>query len=177
MKIKEIQRATQYAPMVVSMRHHKDKLATEAYEAGVDAVAPTHAVMAVINKVSGVRLGRPLPETIVWEFHDPKTGRIDARRAAQALGISLAVLAKASGLSPSALSRRPNARAAQASLRELEFAWATLRRMLGSSDLARAWLNAGHPDLDGEPPITLLREGSAKALADYLRRALAGQPT
>jgi len=75
---------------------------------------------------------------------------------------------------PSALSKRPHARAA---LREIEFAVAALRRLLGSDARVRAWLNAPHPDLGGDAPLALLMKGSAKDLADYVRSALSGQPT
>jgi hypothetical protein len=85
--------------------------------------------------------------------------------------------AKAVGLTPLALSKRPHARAAQDALREIEFAMAALRRLLGSDARVRAWLNAPHPDLGGDAPLALLTKGSAKDLADYVRSALSGQPT
>src|SRR6202050_2636302 len=47
-------------------------------------------------------------------------------------------LAKAVGLTPSALSKRPHAKAAQDALREIEFAVAAVRRLLGSDARVRA---------------------------------------
>jgi uncharacterized protein (DUF2384 family) len=89
----------------------------------------------------------------------------------------VATLAKSIRLTPSALSKRPHAKAAQEGLRQIEFVMASLRRMLGSDSRIRAWLNAPHPDLDGQPPLALLTKGSAKELADYVRAILAGQHT
>ena len=114
---------------------------------------------------------------VVEEFHDKATGRLDSDAVARGLGISVSGLAKAVGLTPSALSKRPHARAAQDALREIEFAVAALRRLLGSDTRVRAWLNAPHPDLGGDAPLALLTKGSAKDLADYVRGAVSGQPT
>lgn len=114
---------------------------------------------------------------IVEELHDPDTGRIDAQRAARALGIPLGALAKAIGATPSALAKRSSAKSVQPALREIEFAIAGLRELLGSDRPMLAWLNKPHPDLGGEPPINLLAKGSAREFANYVRSALAGQPT
>jgi len=111
------------------------------------------------------------------KLRDPATGRLDADAVAQTLGISVSRLAKGLGLTGSALSKRPYTSAVQDALGEIEFAVAALRRLLGSDALVRAWLNALHPDLGGDAPLALLAKGSAKDLADYVRGALAGQPT
>lgn len=108
---------------------------------------------------------------------EPIDSQLDAERIAMAFGLTVSALAKPVGVTPSALSRRRTAPAAQRGLRELEFVWAVLRRELGADDVARAWLHAGHPLLDGEAPIALLTKGSATALADFVRSAVAGQPT
>ncbi len=113
---------------------------------------------------------------MVEEFHDKATGRLDSDAVARGLGISVSGLAKAVGLTPSALSKRPHARAAQGALREIEFAVAALRRLLGSDARVRAWLNAPHPDLKGRPAGSSSK-GSVKDLADYVRGAVSGQPT
>lgn len=179
-EIKNIQRATPYAELVVLRRRITTDMAHEAYEAGARAVVPLEAVVTYISGCI-TALHKPsrqvVTEHVVKEFHDPETGRLDANRVAAAFGVSLSTLAKAIGVTPGALSKRSTATVAQSGLREIEFIWATLRRMLGSDDLARAWLRAGHPDLGGDPPIKLMTEGSAAALADYLRNALSGQPT
>lgn len=114
---------------------------------------------------------------VVEELHDPETGLLDAQRAARAMGISLVVLATALGSTPSKLANRPGAKPVQSALREIEFAIAGLRRLLGSDRRIVVWLNEPHPDLGGEPPINLLTKGSAWDFANFVRSALAGQPT
>ncbi len=187
-------------PWVFASDRLTARLATEATEAGAfvttlqgvtDTLATIERLLTgatVRNSAGGggdmpQQRGEPVvpPDPafvgyIVPEFHDPK-GRIDAERVAKTFGLAMSALAKPAGVTPSALSRRPTAGAAQRGLRELEFVWAVLRRELGSEDLARAWLYAAHPLLDGDAPIALLTKGSTTALADFVRRALAGQPT
>ncbi len=122
--------------------------------------------------------GRATPAAaIVEELHDPDNGRLDAQRVARALSVPLGTLAKAIGSTPSALAKRSSAKSVQPALREIEFAIAGLRELLGSDRQMLAWLNEPHPDLGGEPPINLLAKGSAREFANYVRSALAGQPT
>jgi hypothetical protein len=114
---------------------------------------------------------------MVEAFHDRATARLDAGAVARGLGIPVSGLAKAVGLTASALSKRPHAKGAQDALRQIEFAMAALRRLLGPDSRVRAWLNAPHPDLGGDVPLALLMKGSARDLADYVLGALARQPT
>jgi hypothetical protein len=158
----------------------EERFVTEAYAAGATSVVPAERVdvawrnlLCVLSAARSTGAGR-VRETFVRGFHDP-TGRLDANRVAEATGLTLSQVAKALGVTPSALSKRPTAGAAQAGLRELEFCWATLRDVLGEQELARAWLHAGHPDFSGKAPLDYLLEGGVKRLGDYLRAALAGE--
>ncbi len=170
-------------PVVVAARSLTQAAAAQAIEAGATLVTPITVLGAALANLSRVVVrATPAPESAlerntVPEFHDRRTGKLNASRIARAFGISLAALANSIGVTPSALSKRPTARAAQDKLRDIEFAWATLKRLLGSEESARAWLNTAHPDLGGQPAISLLTKGSAKAFADYIRSALSGQPT
>jgi uncharacterized protein (DUF2384 family) len=169
--------------LVVASRKLSPEISTRGYHAGATAVVPLNALsdaIANLTRLFGAETSKQasaLNETTIEEFHDAATGRLDANAVAHGLGVSVAALAKSIGLTPSALSKRPHAKAAQEGLRQVEFVMASLRRMLGSDSRVRAWLNAPHPDLDRQPPLALLTKGSAKELADYVRAALAGQPT
>lgn len=172
-------------PRVFVTEHVTSKVATAVVEAG-GYVATLRSAPAILATLEAQLLGgdpyqvppvlRLRNVLMVPEFH-AEGGPIDAAKVAAALGLAPSALAKPVGVTPSALSRRTTARAAQKGLRELEFVWAALRQEMGSDDRVRAWLNAPHPDLGGEPPLALLVKGSATALADYVRSALAGQPT
>ncbi len=178
-----MRRAFPNTAIVITSRSLSGERSADVYRAGATAVVPLGALGdAIANLAQVFKVGSPgkastLDETMVEEFHDRATGRLDSDAVARGLGISVSGLAKAVGLTPSALSKRPHARAAQDALREIEFAVAALRRLLGSDARVRAWLNAPHPDLGGNAPLALLTKGSAKDLADYVRGALSGQPT
>ena len=182
-EIKGLRRAFPNAAIVITSRKLSGEMSVQVYRAGATAVVPLGALRdAIANLTQVFEAGNPrkaaaLDETMVEEFHDQATGRLDAEAVAASLGISVSRLAKGVGLTPSALSKRPHARAAQDALRQIEFAVAAIRKLLGSDARARAWLNAPHSDLGGDAPLALLTKGSAKDLADYVRGALAGQPT
>ena len=185
-RIGEIEGLRQVYPkslIVVASRKLSQEISARGYRAGATAVVPLNALSdAIANltqlfKAESSKQTSALEQTTIEEFHDAATGRLDANAVARGLGVSVAALAKSIGLTPSALSKRPHARAAQEGLRQVEFVMTALRQMLGSDSRIRAWLNSQHPDLDGQPPLTLLTKGSAKELADYVRAALAGQPT
>jgi hypothetical protein len=165
---------------VVWVDRPEERFVTEAYAAGATSVVPAERVdvawknlRRVLSEARGAGTAS-VHETLVRGFHD-QSGRLDANRVAEATGLTLSQVAKAIGVTPSALSKRPTAGAAQAGLRELEFCWATLLDMLGEQELARAWLHAGHPDFSGKAPLDYLLEGGVKRLSDYLRAALAGE--
>jgi hypothetical protein len=183
-EVKELRRAFPKIPIVITSGDLSEETSAEIYRAGATAVVPLGALGDAIANLAQVvetgkegKAGALKDATMVEAFHDRATGRLDAKAVARGLGISMSGLAKAAGLTPSALSKRPRARAAQDALREIEFAVASLRRLLESDARVRAWLNAPHPDLGGRAPLALLTDGSAKDLADYVRGALSGQPT
>jgi Protein of unknown function (DUF2384) len=183
LEVKGLRRRFPGIAIVITSRRLSGEISAQVYRAGATAVVPLGALddaianLAEVFETGKAKNERGLDETVVEEFHDKATGRLDASSVARSLDISVSGLAKAVGLTPSALSKRPHARAAQDALREIEFAVAALRRLLGSDARVRAWLNAPHPDLGGDAPLTLLTKGSAKDLADYVRGALSGQPT
>jgi hypothetical protein len=182
-EIKGLRRAFPNAAIVITSRKLYVEASADDYRAGATTVVPLGALGDAIANLTQVfetgikKKDRGVDETMVEEFHDKATGRLDASSVARSLDISVSGLARAVGITPSALSKRPHARAAQDALREIEFAVAALRRLLGSDARVRAWLNAPHPDLGGDAPLALLTKGSAKDLADYVRGAVSGQPT
>jgi hypothetical protein len=191
-EIKKIVRAFPKSMVIVASKKISTEKTEERYKAGVTAVVPLNSLRHALSNVRRI-LGEGAPahvelkqakassdafeRSVVEGLHDPSTGRLSAQAVADMLGISVTALAKSIKLTPSALSKRPNAKAAQRSLRELEFSIAALRRLLGSDASMRAWLNAPNADLGQEPPIHLLTKGSANEFAGYIKSALAGQPT
>ena len=51
-----------------------------------------------------------------------------------------------------------------------------LLRLTASTTEARMWLNAPNPELEGQPPIAVIRNGEAEVVAQLLEDVLVGQP-
>jgi DNA-binding NarL/FixJ family response regulator len=171
-------------PVLVMTARVSDSAAVMGYRAGAVAIV-TPKTMPLAAKTLAEHLSlqassqhvsrRAGLETYIEPaFHDAR-GRLDAMAIARAFGVSVSQLARSLSITPSALSKRSTADAAQAGLRELEFVWVTLTRMLGNEDLTRAWLNAAHPDLGGQPPLVYLRAGRGTDLAAWVRGSLLGE--
>jgi hypothetical protein len=195
-EVKRIRTLAPWAQVLVALEALTTRLASDVYGAGATVVAPASVFpRAVRNVVSGVwrveeRASRPYRATAVLTspprhpiegafvegFHDRESGRLDAKRVADAYGVSLSALARGLKITQSALSKRPTAAAAQVGLRELEFAWATLRDVLETEERVRAWLNSKTRHLGDRAPIDLLTHGSVEALANYIRSVIAGEP-
>jgi len=109
------------------------------------------------------------------ELHEPKSGRYDARRLAEFMGVSMLELARAVGANPDALRRRPTSQTYQAKLGRIAV---LLRRVLpGLKDprRIRTWLRAASPDLDDASPLQFLLDGRLDVLEDWIRAARTGQ--
>jgi Protein of unknown function (DUF2384) len=111
------------------------------------------------------------------DLHDPKSGRLDARRVAAYLRISLSSLAAATGRSVAAIHKAPAADSLQQPLAPVAQVISVLSEILQSKEFVRTWLHSPHPDLGNQIPMRLILEGHAGAVADMLGAALAGQPS
>lgn len=149
------------------------------------APAPAEVEKALARLEAGLkRRGGPeqararasrLVNTVTPELRDEGTGRLDAGRIADRLGVSVNRLAPAAGVSQQALSKRPDSPRAQKRLAEIARVFASLDE-LGWGDEAKMWLNTAHPRLGGEPPLALILEGRAGEVARMLERAVEGIP-
>lgn len=111
------------------------------------------------------------------DLHDPNTGRLDARRIANYLSISVSCLAQAIGKSDAAVHKSPASISLQDSLAPIARSLAVLLRLLCSREHVLAWLNCPHPDLGGHTPMSLILTGKATAVTEMLEAVLAGQPS
>lgn len=113
-----------------------------------------------------------LPET-----RSPDTGKLDARRTAQAFGLTLRELGQVLGRDPSGLTKHASSDRLQPQLQALDTLALQLRDVFGSLELGRMWLRAPNPVLGGEPPLTSLLHGDTKSLRKLLLLAGSGMPT
>ncbi len=109
-------------------------------------------------------------------LHDPETGRLNARRIADWFDLPVAGLARALGRSSAAVHKTPAALSLQAGLAVYQRIGIALSVLAGSEAGAKIWLHTLNPDLEGNTPNALLRQGQAEIVASLLDDALAGQP-
>jgi hypothetical protein len=110
------------------------------------------------------------------ELHDPRSGRIDAGRVADFLGVALPKVAAAVGASYGAVHKTPAAPSLQKGLGPMKRSLALLSRATRNRREARAWLNTPHPDLGEKTPLDVILEGHADAVVTLLENAMAGLP-
>lgn len=72
--------------------------------------------------------------------------------------------------------KTPDAAALQPALRLYERIAANPRRLTGSEEGVRIWMNATNPELEGEAPLTLLLHGEGEVVAALLDSVMRGAP-
>lgn len=117
---------------------------------------------------------RALP--VFTETRSPENGKLDARRIAQTLGLSLRELGQALKCDPSGLARHPASDRIQPSLHPFDALALHLWEVFGSLETGRIWLRAPNPVLEDAPLAYLLR-GDLATLHKLLRMAENGMPT
>ncbi len=110
------------------------------------------------------------------ELHDKATGRIDAQKLADFLGVPLKRLAESLGLNYKAVHRNPSAAGFQEALQPLKRILELLHEFFPNPESARVWLNTPHPDLEGKTAIQTILSGNAGAALIILENASTGVP-
>jgi Antitoxin Xre/MbcA/ParS C-terminal toxin-binding domain len=103
-----------------------------------------------------------------------ESGRLSARKVAEAMGLPLSQLAAAIGKPRQSVWKTDDAEAIQERLLPFERV-ARLRAVLSKRDFL-SWLNMANDQLDGRTPIDLLRVGRADLVADLAEDMLTGSP-
>jgi hypothetical protein len=123
------------------------------------------------------------PLDISARLRDPDTGRLDARRISDLLGIKITDLAeKVCGTRKQNLSQNPTSAGIQAKLQPLEDVAQALLWCGGSEPKLRAWLNRPNrdfPEVDGKKPspLDLILRGHAELVAQKVHNLRTGQPS
>jgi CheY-like chemotaxis protein len=178
-------------PMILIAGNHDAALEHDLYAVGdvVETPIENHELRAhlrgILKKHS--RMSRvhakpqfashPVASHVLADLHDPVTGRLDAGRVAEYLGVALSAFAKAADMSVAGLHKSPASMSLQEVLIPIARSLAILFQLLGSKESVQTWMNSPHPDLGGRTPISVILEGKARAVSDMLEAALAGQPS
>lgn len=118
-----------------------------------------------------------LLEHTLLEAHDPSSGRYDALRVGQSLGLSAAEMAQVLGWTARGVRKNPSSPKLQEPLTRLMATVTLLRELLdGSIPYVRVWLRAPHPALAGRTPLSYLLDGQIGPVEDLAHAIAAGQP-
>jgi hypothetical protein len=116
-------------------------------------------------------LNVPLPG-----LRSEESGRIDARRVADYLGITLRQLADAMQIKYATLHKTPDAPRVQGWLRPLMRVLELADSAFGNHERVRMWLNRPLYELEDESPLAVLLAGEAGAVETLLDNARSGIP-
>ena len=116
------------------------------------------------------------PGVVLPELHDAASGRIDAQKVADFLGVPLKQLSEGLGLNYKAVHRTASAAGFQKALRLVKRTLELLHEFFGEAAIIRVWLNTPHPDLDGASALETILEGKVDAVTVILENAWNGVP-
>jgi hypothetical protein len=109
--------------------------------------------------------------------HNPQTGRFDAIRLANTLGLSVAEIATIVGYTPRGIRANPDSKNLQNKLGELvSLVLRLLEELDGRIDNVRIWLHAPHPAL-GISPYKSMHNGDFQTLETLISAMEEGTPT
>lgn len=115
-----------------------------------------------------------VPRVILPELHDVGTGRIDAQKVADFMGVPLKQLSEGLGLNYKAVHRNPSAVSFQKALMPVKRSLEYLQQAFQKPEIIRAWLNTQHPMLDDRTSLETILEGKAFAIERLLGNAWRG---
>lgn len=133
-------------------------------------------ITAMQEQIQTLLRGAGRLQVTLPELHDEATGRIDAQKVANYMGVPLARLAEALQLNYKAIHRHPSAEAAQPALKPVKRSLEILHDFFQKPETARVWLNTPHPDLDGRTALEMILAKNPIAVLRVLENAAAGVP-
>lgn len=116
-----------------------------------------------------------LLKVVTPEVRDVQSGRLDARRIAEDMEMSMAALARASGASQRTLSSEPDSPAAQAGLLPVARLSSVLSRLF-LPEHKRVWLQTPHPRFGDRSPMQAIEDGEADLVLLSVESARDGNP-
>jgi hypothetical protein len=155
--------------MTAAVIEHKQDLLEQAAEMQRSITAMQEQIKTLLRGAGGLQVTLP-------ELHDEATGRIDAQKVANYMGVPLARLAEALQLNYKAIHRNPSAEAAQPPLKPVKRSLEILHEFFHKPETVRVWLNTPHPDLDGHTALELILANNPNAVLRILENAAAGVP-
>lgn len=103
-------------------------------------------------------------------------GRVDVKRLAGALDLSMPTIAAALNLKPRALNSNPTSKNAQTGAIMLLASMNDLAKYANSKKLALNFLRARQPGLENKTPIDLLNDGKLQTLCTFIGNTVHATP-
>ena len=141
----------------------------QAAELQSQVAAMQEKLQALLRGVGGLQVVLP-------ELHDKTSGRIDAQKLADFMGVPLKRLAEALRLNYKAIHRNPSAEGFQSALKPVKRSVEILHDFFHKPETVRVWLNTSHPDLDGHTALEMILANNPSAVLRILENAAAGVP-
>jgi hypothetical protein len=157
-------------PLTVSKSTRLSPTEIRAADAAISA-----AVEGLPNAEERRARRQHLLQVVAPELRNAETGRLNARRIAEATGLSLAALARSSGLTQQGLSATPDSPSAQAGLLPVARLSVLLDEMF-TPEHKRMWLQTTHPRFGDRSPAQAIEGGDAELVALVVESALEGNP-
>lgn len=110
-------------------------------------------------------------------LHDKNTGRIDAVKIADKLGISLKQLSKALNKNYRTVHKTPHSENIQDDLATYKRIIEILYELFEKEEDVNIWLNSPSIDFGNRTPVSIIKEGHADAVLDLLNDILEGSAT
>lgn len=151
-----------------------------------DFVQLTHAdADHLVGSVSEIALRiRKLAESMRLFFardqqdvHDSESGRLNATKIAETLGVPLQALAKSLQVKYTTLHKTPDAISIQNALGPYARTIELLQRLYPGVHGFRRWLNTPHRELDERTPLQVMLDGKANVVRNMLEAVHLGLPT
>ena len=133
-------------------------------------------ITAMQEKLQTLLRGAGGLQVILPELHDKASGRIDAQKLADYMGLPLKRLAEGLQLNYKAIHRNPSAEASQPPLKPVKRSLEILHEFFHKPETVRVWLNTPHPDLDGHTALEMILANNPNAVLRILENAAAGVP-
>ena len=133
-------------------------------------------VTALQEELQAIQRGAGALLVTLPELHDEATGRIDAQKVADYMGVPLKRLAEGLQLNYKTIHRNPCAEAFQPALKPVKRSVEILQDFFHKPETVRVWLNTPHPDLDGQTALEMILANHTNAVLRILENAAAGVP-
>jgi len=139
----------------------------------LEAIAKIDAAAPPVQELSPLRGLTSVIEATA-PLRRPSSGRLSAKRIAEAFTMSLAGVASTIGKSRQSVTKTPDGLSIQEGLRQFERIY-QLRAGLSEEGFL-AFLNMPNDELDGKTPLDLVREGRPAVVANLVEDMLTGAP-